>query len=504
VPAGGSLPDEPKTLEPLVTASLLAGTRTDADIEPLLHPDYAPASSGAVNPVSITVSIDSAVPLAKVATSYHDTWTEKASSTRTVVYLQKEQSEADRDFELVFTPLAGSAPQAAVYSERIGETDYALLMVMPPEVAAADRATKAMPRETVFVIDTSGSMQGQSMQQAKEALLHGLATLSPRDRFNVVEFNSVTRPMWPDALPATLANLESARHWVLRLKADGGTEMAGALAFALTGRDTPGYLRQVIFITDGSVGNEDLLFQLIARRLASTRLFTVGIGSAPNSHFMTKAAQFGRGTFTYVADGREAGTKMARLFAKIDSPVLRDVTVKWPDGTSVETFPARIPDLYRGEPVVVAVAAPRLAGTVVVSGMLGNEPWSAALTPAASPEPAGVGALWARAKIASLMDELRLGAEEAAIRPAVLKVALEHRLVSRYTSLVAVDVTPTSPTGDPRVAMVKTTPPNAGPGSLPQTDAETTLHILLGLLALLAAAFVTWLGRASTAGRRTA
>jgi Ca-activated chloride channel family protein len=195
---------------------------------------------------------------------------------------------------------------------------------------------------------------------------------------------------------------------------------------------------------------------------------------------------------------------MTKLFAKIDAPVLRDVSVKWPDGTAVETFPARIPDLYRGEPIVVAVAAPRIAGTVIVSGLRGNQPWSVALTPAASSEPAGVGALWARAKIASLMDELRLGADEAVIRPAVLKVALEHRLVSRYTSLVAVDVTPTSPTGDPRVAMVKTTPPKSGTGELPQTDAETTLHVLLGLLALLAAGIVTAIGRVAPAGRRTA
>ena len=290
VPSGASLPDEPKTVEPLLTAAAQSGTVSDADVEPLLHPDYAPASFGAVNPVSITVTIDSAVPLAKVTTSYHDTWTEKSTATRTRVYLQKEQSEADRDFELAFAPQSGSQPQAAVYSERLGDTDYALLMVMPPDAAAGDRAAQAMPRETVFVIDTSGSMQGASMQQAKEALLYGLTTITPRDRFNIVEFNSITRPMWPDALPATAANVESARHWVTRLKADGGTEMAGALSFALGGRETPGVLRQVVFITDGAVGNEDQLFKLIARKLGGTRLFTVGIGSAPNGHFMAKAA----------------------------------------------------------------------------------------------------------------------------------------------------------------------------------------------------------------------
>ncbi len=463
---------------------------------PILHPGYAPAGSG-VNPVVIGVVIDSAVPLARVSSSYHEAVVEKESGTRTVLYLQKEQEEADRDFELVWAPLGGSGPQAAVFTESRGGTDYSLLMVMPPQATAAEQAARGtLPRETVFVIDTSGSMQGTSIQQAKEALLTGLSTLAPRDRFNVVEFNSATRPMWPDALPATADNVLYARTWIAKLRADGGTEMAGALAFALDGRDTPGFLRQVIFMTDGSVGNEDHLFRLIAQRLGATRLFTVGIGSAPNSHFMTKAAQFGRGTFTYIGDLREVQEKMARLFAKIEAPVLRDVSIRWPDGSAVETFPARVPDLYLGEPIVVAAAHPALKGTIVVSGTRGTEPWSVALTPSPSGEPNGVGALWARARIASLMDELRLGADEALIRPAVVKVALEHHLVSRYTSLVAVDVTPTAPAGERRTALVKASAPRAtAAGELPQTDTESTLQILLGLLALAAAAAVALVGR---------
>jgi Ca-activated chloride channel family protein len=484
-PAAGEQPDDPK-----------------AGFEPLLHPDYVPAGCGPVNPVAIGVVIDSGVPLERVTSSYHEAWVEKESGTRTVVFLKKEQEEADRDFELAWAPQAGSAPQAAAFTESGNGTDYTLLMVMPPQPSAAERAAMApLPRETVFVIDTSGSMQGTSIQQAKEALATGLATLAPRDRFNVVEFNSVTRPMWPDALPATPGNVAYARQWVARLRAEGGTEMAGAISFALNGRDTPGYLRQVIFMTDGAVGNEDQLFKLIAGRLGATRLFTVGIGTAPNSHFMAKAAQFGRGTFTYIGDVREVQEKMAKLFAKIGSPVLKDVSIRWPDGTPVETFPARVPDLYLGEPIVVAAAHPALAGTIVVSGLRGIEPWSVALTPSPSGETTGVGALWARAKIASLMDELRLGGDEGAIRPAVVKVALEHHLVSRYTSLVAVDVTPTAPAGDKRTALVKASAPRAAAdGELPQTDAESTLQIVLGLLALAAAGMVALLGRLVPAG----
>jgi Ca-activated chloride channel family protein len=281
---------------------------------------------------------------------------------------------------------------------------------------------------------------------------------------------------------------------VRQLKAGGGTEMVPALTFALDAAETPGFLRQVVFMTDGGVSNEDELFRLITQRLGSTRLFTVGIGSAPNGHFMAKAAQFGRGTFTQIGDVREVREKMTRLFARIEAPVLRDVTVRFADGTSAEIFPARIPDLYLGEPVVVSAARPGITGTVIVSGLRGNQPWSVALTPAADSAAAGVGALWARSKIASLMDDAVRGADPAAIRTEVVKVALAHHLVSAYTSLVAVDVTPTGPAGSTNAAVVRTSVPRSAL-DLPQTDAAASLHFLLGLGALLAAAAMAMAGR---------
>jgi Ca-activated chloride channel family protein len=212
---------------------------------------------------------------------------------------------------------------------------------------------------------------------------------------------------------------------------------------------------------------------------------------------MTKAAQFGRGTFTHIGDVNEVQEKMTRLFAKIESPVLRDVAIRWPDGSEVETFPPRVPDLYLGEPVLVAASAKAPLGTVVVTGMRGNQPWSVALTPPAERDSAGVGALWARAKIGSLMDALAQGADVAQVRPAVIRVALEHHLVSAYTSLVAVDVTPTGPTDGLKTAMVKASLPQGSAGQLPQTDTPATLQFLLGLMALAFAALMTAVGRRS-------
>jgi Ca-activated chloride channel family protein len=484
--AAPAIPDEPKAAE---AQALEPG-------ETLLEPSYAPEGCGPLNTVDIAVSIDAGVPVGAVTSSYHETVIEKAGG-RTMISLVKDQEEANRDFELTWTLAPGATPQAAMFTQTRGDHEYALLMVVPPQPTAAERAAfDRMPRETILIIDTSGSMEGVSMTQAKAALEMALDTLRPSDRFNVLEFNSIMRTWLPSAVPATADNLARARAWVKQLRAGGGTNMAPALRFALDGGETPGYLRQVVFITDGGVGNEDELFKLIVARLGNSRLFTVGIGSAPNGHFMTKAAQYGRGTFTSIGDVKEVQEKMSQLFAKIEAPVLRDVQVRWPDGTPVETFPPRVPDLYLGEPVLVAAAAKAPLGTVVVTGLRGNQPWSVALTPPPDRNAAGVGALWARAKIASLMDTLAQGADVAQVRPQVVNVALEHHLVSAYTSLVAVDVTPSGPAGGVKTAMVKASLPQGYVGgSIPQTDTPATLQLLLGMLALMSAAIVTAIGR---------
>jgi Ca-activated chloride channel family protein len=225
--SGGAeaMPDAPKALEA-------------ATLRPV---HFQPVCEELVNPVDIAVSIDAGVPIGRVEASYHDAIVEKQGGTRVIVALAKEQEEADRDFELVWSVAPGAAPQAALFTENVAGAEYALLMVVPPQPTAGEKAVMdRFPRETVLIVDTSGSMAGVSMEQAKAAVLYALATLKPNDRFNIVEFNSIMKPLFPDALPATTENLKHATGWVKQLKAGGGTEMAPALRFALTGRETPG------------------------------------------------------------------------------------------------------------------------------------------------------------------------------------------------------------------------------------------------------------------------
>jgi Ca-activated chloride channel homolog len=465
------------------------GTNTTAvpDAERITPPVRHPLE-GAVNPVRLTIELDAGFPLKRVVSAYHPIITTPVSKTGLSIALTDAAVPADRDFELVWVPDPGKQPAAAVFTEWHGGQPYALVLLLP--AASANVADSRLPREVIFVIDTSGSMAGASIQQARLALDEALAALAPGDRFNVIQFNSRTERLFPAPVPAGRTEIERARRWVQGLQANGGTEMLPALRAALEGDAETGGVRQVVFVTDGLVANEDQLFAYLSQSLGRSRLFTVGIGAAPNGHFMTKAAQFGRGTYTYIGSPGEVGEKMGALFRKLEHPVLGDVTVNW-GSESVETWPARVPDLYLGEPVVLLARLGATASAeLTVSGRRGTDPWETRLRVEAGPDETGIHKLWARKKIAGLMDRLREGGDRGEVRSAVVAVALQHHLVSAHTSLVAVDVTPTRPAG---VSSGTANVPVAVPagmvyekvfGGLPQGATPAPLYVALGLASL--------------------
>ncbi len=369
-------------------------------------------------------------------------------------------------------------------SERIGDETYALLTITPPS-----QSPVRVGRETIFIIDSSGSMEGPSMQQAKESLLLALDDLRSGDTFNIIDFDDEARALFTTSRHSDPDVVGQAKRFVQSLTADGGTEMLKAIQLALPG-NTPnvGTVRQVIFITDGQVGNEQELFSFIHTNLGDSRLFTVGIGSAPNSHFMRSAARYGRGTFTYIGDLSQVKDRMGELFEKLSSPVMTSIDVKVDDPTA-EVWPSRVPDLYRGEPLIVAVRVVDRSAPIFVRGRIGGEPWGMQLEIPEPVEDSGVGKLWARSKIESAMDRLSEGADPGAVRKEVVAVALRHHLVSQYTSLVAVDRTPQGLAGVAcKPEFVPTSNQGGGEalGSLPQTATPARVSILAGL-ALVAA-----------------
>lgn len=412
----------------------------------LISPPMVSASNA--HQASIDVTLDAGMPLEIIASRYHPVDVAEQDG-RYQIGLSQQTVPMDHDYELVWKPASGSAPQAMAFTETIDGEPYYLLMVMPP--AAESAALQVIPREMLFIIDTSGSMHGTSIVQAKKALHGALKRLRAGDRFNVIAFNSYPDALWKKSVAVDASTLAAAETFVSGLQANGGTEMRAALALALAEPASESHLRQVVFITDGAVGNEDELFRIIDDRLGSGRLFTVGIGSAPNSWFMKKAAESGRGTYTMISALKEVGEKMGLLFEKIEQPQVTNITVSWPGGVTVDTYPEPVPDLYVHEPVTIKarITGPLQASDVVtVSGDTVNGAWSRRLALTGRSDSAGIAALWARARIAELMDAVRRGGNADEVKQEAVATALKHHLVSKYTSLVAVDKTPARKAGE--------------------------------------------------------
>jgi Ca-activated chloride channel family protein len=417
---------------------------TDRVVDASLITPPAIASSNS-HRISFHAEIDAGVALEIIASRYHPiSVTEQKGHYE--IDLAGSDVPMDHDLELTWKPVAAAAPRAMMFTESIDGQPHLLLMLLPP--AEEHAAATDIPRELIFVVDTSGSMHGTSIDQAIRALSLALGGLKPVDRFNVIQFNSTTAALFPGAVDATVNNLGIAKRFVAGLTANGGTEMRPAIEQVLLAPVSETHLRQVIFITDGSVGNEQELFNLIEKNLGATRLFTVGIGAAPNSWFMRKAAQAGRGSFTFISALHEVNEKMARLFRKLEQPQITDVVVQWPNGQNPLSYPQKVPDLYSGEPILVTARMDQevLPGDVVsISGKSGGGSWGAELSVDMQQESSGVAALWARARIEDLLDQESRGADAGKTREAVIETALTHHLVSKYTSLVAVDKTPARP-----------------------------------------------------------
>ena len=409
---------------------------------PVLDPRLGPP----VNPVTITVRLDAGFELDKVASAHHAVVTEETGPTSRIIRLAEGAVPADRDFELVWRAVEAKRPAVGLFHETVAGNDFVLAFVTPPTRAVE---AEKRPREVVFVIDNSGSMGGQSIRQAKASLDAALARLEPADRFNVIRFDNTFEALFPDTASADPVNIARARSFVASLEANGGTEMVPAMRAALADPrpGSPSFVRQVVFLTDGAIGNEQQLFDTIASQRGRSRIFMVGIGSAPNSHLMARASELGHGTFTHIGSTEQVAERMRELFERLENPVVTGLSVRVSAGDA-DITPAGLPDLYAGEPLVIVARVGALGGTMEVDGRIGDQPWRVSLPLSGAREGKGLSKLWARRKItdAEVAATLAEVSHEEA-RQRILALALEHHLVTRLTSLVAVDLTPTRPEG---------------------------------------------------------
>ncbi|HSJ24155.1 MAG TPA: VIT domain-containing protein [Longimicrobiales bacterium] len=350
----------------------------------------------------------------------------------------------------VVLPAAGPVVGVtAVTHNPAGDDGYFMLTLTPGAVAAS-----RVPRDITAVVDVSGSMSGEKMEQARSALRQLLGTLHDSDRFRLIAFSNTVRPWRDDWAQATRAGVREAQGWVDALRADGGTNISGALEHALQAASPADRLPILVFMTDGlpTVG-ETRAGRIIAHTEAArgrTRIFAFGVGYDVNTRLLDALGAASRGTTQYVSPGESVEPPVSLLAARIRYPVLTDVTL---DGSPVrltEIYPQVLPDLFAGEDLVLfGRYAGSGTGELAVAGRREGrrERYAASVAfPARDETGEYLPRLWASRKLGDLDRRLRSAAADGAsptqldeIRGEMRELALRYGLLSDETAYLVTE-----------------------------------------------------------------
>lgn len=410
--------------------------------------------------LSITVRIRAGLPIADLQSPLHEIAVEHPDGdpTRAVVRLVDKAAIPNRDFVVSYRT-AGDQVSDALLTHTDERGKFFTLVLQPP---ARVRQQQVVPRELVFVLDTSGSMSGFPMETSKAMMRRAIGSLRPEDRFNLVTFAGDTAVLFP----APVANTEENRHRALQfidtLRGAGGTEMMKAIEAALGGEHDPHKVRIVCFLTDGYVGNDMAIVGAVAGHAATTRVFSFGIGTSVNRFLMDAMARAGRGEAHYVLGPEQAEKAADTFYQRIDAPVLTDIRLDFGGLAVEEVYPQRIEDLFAAKPVVVkgryaagGTGVIRLRGTSAAGAF---ERAVEVTLPQDNPDNAVLAPQWARAKVDHLtmqdMAGLQQGKIEPALKEEIIGLGITYRLLTPFTSFVAVEELRITEGGQPRTIRV--------------------------------------------------
>jgi len=389
--------------------------------------------------IRLTVAIDAGVPIESVTCPSHAVEVERESPERASVRLSANDRIPDRDFVLRYR-VAGKRMAGGFLAHRDHRGGFFTLMLYPPERL---EGIARRPMEMIFLMDCSGSMQGQPLEKAKAAASRALKRLGPEDGFQIIRFSDRATRLHANLIPATPANVRRGLRDLERLKSGGGTMMTEGIRAALRTRHRPGRLRVVTLMTDGYIGNEAEVLRVTRSHLGAARVFSFGVGSSVNRFLMEAMARLGRGAVAYVGLDESSGRAVDRFYERVRHPVLTDVSVDWGSLGVTDVHPRRIPDLFVGRPVIVTG---RFQGDVPafveVRGRAEGEiirtriPIRPAVPGEGHP---GLPYVWARKKIAELDDAAIVAGDDAEFAGSIKQLALEYGLLSAHTAFVAVD-----------------------------------------------------------------
>jgi Ca-activated chloride channel family protein len=410
--------------------------------------------------------------------------------------LKENSTIPNKDFILRYD-VATQAIQDAVLTHRSETGGFFTMILQPPErVTAADLT----PKELVFVLDTSGSMQGFPIEKAKETMKLALDSLNPSDTFNLITFAGDTNILFPEPVPATGANLRKAQAFLSSRNGDGGTEMMQAVAAALKPSDDQTHVRIVCFMTDGYVGNENEIIAEVYNH-PNARVFAFGIGNSVNRYLLDKIAEAGRGEVEYVGLNDDGSAAARRFHERVRNPLLTDISIDWNGLQVADVYPQRLPDLFSVKPVVVigryvgpGRATIRLKGKLAGSDFLREIPVEFPETMASHDV---LAQLWARARVDDLtrhdLQSQQTGVTSTELKDTITQLGIEYRLLTQFTSFVAVEEMVVTDGGQPRRIEVPVEAPDGA-------TTEQLIQLRAGTAGGATGLFTTYSGTQTTQG----
>ena len=418
-----------------------------------ITPPVTPEGTRAGHDISVQVALDAGVPIDRLACPTHDVDVTRPSTHEAAVRLRDKATIPNKDFTLRYD-VAGRRISDAVLTHRDERGGFFTLILQPPDhITLADLT----PKELVFVLDTSGSMMGFPIEKAKEAMRLALDGLNSQDTFNLITFSGDTQILFPEPVPATAGNLAKAQAFLAGRHGGGGTEMMKAIRAALDPSDDQDHIRVVCFMTDGFVGNDMEILSEIQRH-PNARVFSFGIGSSVNRFLLDGMARYGRGEVEYVGLNEDGSAAARRFHERVRNPLLTDITIDWGGLPLTDVYPKRIPDMFSAKPVIIHgryTAAAR--GTLRLRGRTAGRAFTRDIAvdlPGQAPQHDVLAPLWARTRIEDMMSQDFYGAQNgtmrAGLRESITRLALDFRLMSQFTSFVAVEERTITDGGQPR------------------------------------------------------
>ena len=416
-------------------------------------PKSLPDGLRAGHDVSLDITLDAGVLIDGLSSKTHAVDIERPSPRSAHVRLKDSATIPNKDFIFRYD-VAGRAIQDALITHRSEKGGFFTMILQPPDRVTAEDVT---PKELIFVLDTSGSMSGFPIEKAKETMKLALDGLYPSDTFNLITFAGDTHILFPQPVPATKENLQKAQAFLLSRSGSGGTEMMTAIKAALDPSDQQGHVRIVCFLTDAYVGNDMAIIEEVQKH-PNARVFAFGIGGSVNRFLLDKMAEYGRGEVEYVGLNDDGSAAAKRFYERVRNPLLTDISIDWNGLPVADVYPQSIPDLFGAKPVILTgrfSAAGR--GTIRLKGKMAGSDFVREI-PVELPETMALhdvlASLWARERIDNLMGQdysrLQHGNMRPELKETITQLGLEFRLMTQFTSFVAVEEMVVTDGGQPR------------------------------------------------------